>query len=71
MATDTENRLQAYLDAEAKILRGQSVRMGDRQLQRADLKAVQDQIRVLQRDVALERRAAGGRGGSFVQADFG
>lgn len=32
-----EARLTAYLDAEAKILQGQRVRMGDRDMTRADL----------------------------------
>jgi hypothetical protein len=36
VATVNETRLQLYIDAEAKILGGQIVRMGDRQLQRAD-----------------------------------
>jgi hypothetical protein len=64
-------RLQLYLDAEAKILAGQSVRMGDRQLQRADLLAVQKQIAVLQTAVNRETANAAGRGGRFSQADFG
>ena len=71
MPTDTENRLTLYLDAEAKILSGQSVAFGDRKLQRADLEFVQKQIALLQAQVARELAIAGGRGGRFAQADFG
>jgi hypothetical protein len=66
------DRLQLYLDAEAKILGGQSVRLGDRQLQRADLEFVQKQIAILQSQVNRETAsAAGRRGGRFSQANFG
>jgi hypothetical protein len=64
------DRLQLYLDAEAKILGGQSVRMGDRELRRADLQFVQKQIALLQAQVSREAAAAG-RGGRFAQANFG
>jgi hypothetical protein len=70
VATPNETRLQAYLDAEAKILSGQIVRMGDRQLQLADLATVQAQITRLQAAVNREQAAAAGRGGRFSQADF-
>ena len=40
-------RLQLYLDAEHKILQGQSYSIGDRQLTRADLKYVQSMINQL------------------------
>jgi hypothetical protein len=63
--------LQQYLDAEAKILAGQSVTFGARTLQRADLKSVQQQIAVLQAAVNREAASAAGRGGRFSQADFG
>jgi hypothetical protein len=69
--TATSDRLQLYLDAEAKILGGQSVRFGDRQLQRADLEFVQKQIGILQAQVNRETATAAGRGGRFSQADFG
>lgn len=69
MSTATD-RLQLYLDAEAKILAGQSVRMGERQLQRADLSFVQKQIAILQAEVSRESASAAGRGGRFSQADF-
>lgn len=68
--TVTENRLQLYLDAEAKILGGQSVHMGDRQLQRADLAEVRNEITRLQATVNREAATAAGRGGRFSQADF-
>ncbi len=71
MPTANETRLQTYLDAEAKILGGQSVRFGDRQLQRADLEFVQKQIALLQVAVKREAATAAGRGGRFSQADFG
>ena len=70
MATVNETRLQAYLAAEAKILSGQSVRFGERELRRADLEMVQGEIRRLQRAVAAERNAGRGRP-SFANADFG
>lgn len=69
MSTNSD-RLQLYLAAEAKILGGQSVSMGDRQLQRADLAEVRAEIKVLQVAVARESAAANGRGGRFSQADF-
>lgn len=66
------DRLQLYLDAEEKILGGQSVRMGDRQLQYADLEFVQKEIRSLQAQVNRETASASGRrGGRFSQANFG
>jgi hypothetical protein len=71
VATVNESRLQLYLDAEAKILGGQIVRMGDRQLQRADLAEVRVEIARLQAAVNREQAAAAGRGGRFSQADFG
>lgn len=60
-----------YLDAEAKILSGQSVSFGDRKLQRADLEFVQKQIAILQAAVSREAILLVGRGGRFSQADFG
>lgn len=67
MPTANATRLQLYLDAEAKILGGQSVRMGERYLQRADLEFVQKQIAVLQSAV---NREIAGSAGRFSQADF-
>lgn len=71
MATVNETRLQLYLDAEAKILRGQSVRVGEREMRYADLAEVRAEITKLQRVVAQEQAAAAGRRGGFSVADFG
>jgi hypothetical protein len=75
MPTDAQNRLQQYLDAEAAILGGQEVRVSvggtDRTLRMADLAVVQEQIRLLQRQVASEARSAAGTNACFSQADFG
>lgn len=71
MPTVNKTRLDAYVAAEARILGGQSVRMGDRQLQQADLAEVRQEIARLQAAVAREESAAAGRGGRFGQADFG
>ena len=59
--------LALYLAAEAKILSGQSTRMGDRMLTMADLAAVQAERR------ALERRVQGEGSGQIARhqlADF-
>ena len=66
----TRDRLQLYLDAEAKILGGQMVRMGERQLQMADLAEVRKMIAVLQAQADREDARGAGRGGRFSQADF-
>lgn len=71
MGTINEQRLQRYLDAETQILSGQSVRIGERQLQRADLAEVRAEIANLQATVAREQAVAAGRGGRFSQANFG
>lgn len=66
--TINANRLQAYLDAESKILAGQTVRFGDRELRRADLEQVRKAIADLTAAVSREGLRNGGR---FSQADFG
>lgn len=74
MATVNETRLQAYLDAEAKILRAQSVRSGagaQSEVRRAELAEVRAEITRLQRLVAQERSAASGRRSGISQADLG
>lgn len=71
VATVNQTRLELYLAAEAKILSGQSVRMGERQLQRADLAEVRRQIAILQAAVERENALSEGRGSRFAQADFG
>ena len=70
MATINEQRLQLYLDAEASILKGQAVRLGERHVQKADLAEVRAEIARLQTLVGREQSAAAGRGGRFSQADF-
>lgn len=71
VATVNQNRLDLYLAAEAKILSGQSYRLGERQLQRADLAEVRREITALQAAVSRELATVAGRGGRFSQADFG
>lgn len=46
--------LAAYIAAETAILQGQSARLGDRMLTRADLAAVQSERRRLEQRVAAE-----------------
>lgn len=67
MPTINAQRLTDYLEAERKILRGQSTRLGDRQLNRADLSEVRAEINRLQ--VICARERAGSRAG-FKQANF-
>jgi hypothetical protein len=65
--TRASELLDLYLAAEAKILAGQSTRMGDRMLTMADLAAVQAERR------ALERRVQGEGSGQIARhqlADF-
>lgn len=71
VATVNQTRLDMYLAAEAKILSGQSVRLGDRQVDMADLADVRKQITILQAAVDRESLNGSGRGGRFSQADFG
>lgn len=68
MPTINAQRLEAYLAAELKILRGQSTRFGDRQLTRADLAEVRAEINRLQ---AICARARLGSRAGFKQANFG
>ncbi|MFM1991330.1 MAG: hypothetical protein RJA99_4287 [Pseudomonadota bacterium] len=53
------DRLTLYLEAEAKILSGQSYQLGDRRMQRADLSEVRQQIDVLSSQIARLESAAG------------
>ncbi len=67
MATAHE-MLELYMQAEASVLAGQSVRIGDRHLTRADLAEIRAGRREWQAQVdALSRR---GRAG-WANADFG
>ena len=70
MSTATD-MLQKYLDAEAAILSGQSVRFGERMLTRADLDMVQKGRAEWERKVGAENRiAAGGSSTRYQAADF-
>lgn len=51
-------KLDAYLDAETKILTGQEIAMNGRDLKRADLKAVQEGITLW--DSRVQRLSRGG-----------
>lgn len=63
--SDASTLLALYRDAEIKILSGQSVRMGDRSLDMADLKTVQDERRRLEAKVARENGTGGFKAASF------
>jgi hypothetical protein len=70
MSTATD-MLQKYIDAEAAILTGQSVRFGERLLTRADLDMVQSGRREWERKVAVENRlASGGTSPRYQLPDF-
>ena len=49
-----KRRLELYLEAEEMILRGQSYRIGTRYLARADLTAVQGEIRRLEAEIEAD-----------------
>lgn len=66
MSTATD-MLASYLAAESAILRGQSYRMGDRQLTRADLAQVIAGRKEWERKAAAEAR---GGGIGVMLADF-
>ena len=70
MSTATD-MLQKYLDAEASILSGQSVRFGERMLTRANLIEVQNGRKEWQLRVNSETRiAAGGSSVRYQTPDF-
>lgn len=57
-----KERLGRYYEAEEKILRGQSYKIGTRELTRADLASVQGKIKELETEVdALEKRGTAKR----------
>ncbi len=57
-----KERLAQYYKAEERILKGQSYRIGTRQVTRADLAAIQNGIKELEAEVAaLEKRGTTGR----------
>ncbi|MEN1942668.1 hypothetical protein WCE55_02250 [Luteimonas sp. MJ293] len=61
-------RLNLYLAAEQRILRGQSVRLDGRERRMADLEIVRDEIQRLTRICNVENRSGSAR---FATADFG
>ncbi len=57
-----KDRLAQYYKAEEKILKGQSYRIGTRQVTRADLAVVQNEIKELETEIeALEKHGTTGR----------
>ncbi len=57
-----KERLAQYYEAEERILKGQSYRIGTRQVTRADLAAIRNGIKELEAEVAaLEKRGTTGR----------
>lgn len=67
----TQQRLDAYLAAEARILaRGQANRMGDLQAEQAELVSIQRAIAQLQAQLATEQRAVSGSHLSFATPVF-
>jgi hypothetical protein len=67
----TAERLQLYLDAERKILAGQSVSFGDRQLTRADLAEVRRGIASLEGRQLREVQCRGRSSLSAATVSFG
>lgn len=63
--------LQLYIDAEAKVLAGQSVAWGDRTLTRANLAEIRAGRAEWQRTVSAETARAGGRSSTYSLANFG
>lgn len=61
----TQQRLDAYLAAELKVLRGQSVRLGDRDLTRADLAEIRKAINQIKAELAAETGQLGPSRGSL------
>jgi hypothetical protein len=58
-----KERLQLYYAAERAILEGsQSYQIGSRQITRATIFRVQDEIKYLEKEVAIEEAKAAGRG---------
>lgn len=69
--SDTATRLQAYKDAELRILEAQQTRQGDRSRMNAELAEVRKGIRELQAQLQNEVAAASGTLGPRVMvADF-
>lgn len=62
--TQAEERLSLYLDAETKVLQGQSYRIGERQLTRADLSEIRAGIDIWDARVKALSETSSGRGRS-------
>lgn len=62
--------LQLYIDAETRVLAGQTVAWGDRSLTRANLAEIREGRREWQRLVNGETAAAAGRIGGVRLANF-
>ena len=57
-----KERLAQYYEAEERVLKGQSYRIGTRQVTRADLGAIQSGIKELEAEgAALEKHGTAGR----------
>lgn len=68
MATTAQQMLDFYTDAEVAVLKGQSVRLGERHLTLADLEQIREGRREWQATVNREaRRGSAG----YATADFG
>jgi hypothetical protein len=68
--SNATDMLTAYQDAEHKVLLGQAVRFGDRQLTRADLAEIRAGRREWEAKVANEVAVASGRSSGIAVADF-
>lgn len=66
----TQQRLDAYLHAEAAILRGQSWQIGDQRFERADLGEVRRAIDQLRAQLAREQSGQAGGALSYRRATF-
>ncbi len=69
--SDTATRLQAYLDAEAAVLKGKRFRMGERDLELSDLSEIRDGIRDLEARLQGEQQTARGERRGVLLANFG
>lgn len=65
-----QEMLDFYIDAEVAVLSGQTVRIGDRQLTRADLAEIRSGRKEWQAAV-LRVGSAAGRRARWANADFG
>jgi hypothetical protein len=62
-----KQRLQQYIDCEAKIIAGaQEYMIGPRRLTRADLREIADMIKYLEKEIAIEQSKAAGGGRNRV-----